>query len=334
MLRVMRWIVILGVLGAASYFGFRAWQRVQPPPLPEGFTVGNGRLEATDIDIATKLAGRLQDVLVREGDTVEAGQVVARMDTRTLEAQLRQAQAKVQQARDAKDSAAAVVVQRQSELAFAKIEYKRAQDLAARKVISDQQLDIARTRVQTSEAVLVEARSAAIEAQAAIDAAVAETERLQVEIDDSILKAPRRGRVQYRLAEPGEVLEAGGRVLTMLDLTDVYMTLFLPEAEAGRVAIGGEARIVFDAAPNLVIPAAVYFVDAEAQFTPKAVETATERQKLAFQVRVRIAPELLRQYEPIVKTGLPGVAYVRLAADRAWPANLQVRLPPQLTPSQ
>ncbi len=334
MLRVMRWIVILGVLGAASYFGFRAWQRMQPPPLPDGFTVGNGRLEATDIDIATKLAGRLQEVMVREGDTVEVGQVVARMDTRTLEAQLRQAQAKVQQARDAKDSAAAVVVQRQSELAFAKIEYKRAQDLAAKKVISDQQLDIARTRVQTSEAVLVAARSAAVEAQAAIDAAIAETERLQVEIDDSILKAPRRGRVQYRLAEPGEVLEAGGRVLTMLDLTDVYMTLFLPEAEAGRVAIGGEARIVFDAAPNLVIPAVVYFVDAEAQFTPKAVETATERQKLAFQVRVRIAPELLRQYEPIVKTGLPGVAYVRLAAERAWPANLQVRLPPQAPPPQ
>lgn len=334
MLRVARWIVIIGVLGAAGYFGFRVWQHMQPPPLPEGFTVGNGRLEATDIDIATKLAGRLQDVLLREGDTVEAGQVVARMDTRTLEAQLRQAQAKVQQARDAKDSAAAVVVQRQSELAFAKIEYKRAQDLAARKVISDQQLDIARTHVQTSEAVLVAARSAVVEAQAAIDAAIAETERLQVEIDDSVLKAPRHGRVQYRLAEPGEVLDAGGRVLTMLDLTDVYMTLFLPEAEAGRVAIGGEARIVLDAAPHLVVPATVYFVDAEAQFTPKTVETATERQKLAFQVRVRIAADLLRQYEPLVKTGLPGVAYVRLAADRPWPESLQVRLPPPLASPQ
>ena len=130
------------------------------------------------------------------------------------------------------------------------------------------------------------------------------------------------------LAEPLEVLEAGGRVLDLIDLTDVYMILYLPEEQAGRAAIGAEARIILDAAPEWVAPAKVYYVAAEAQFTPKTVETAEERQKLAFQVRVRIARDLVRQYEPMIMIGIPGVVYVRLDPNAEWPARLQVRLPP------
>lgn len=324
----LKLLAILVVLGVAGYAVFVLWQRMAPPPLPPGIAVGNGRIEATDIDVATKFAGRLEDVLVREGDTVEPGQILARMDTRTLAAQYREAEAKAQQRRDARQSAAAIVAQREAELAFAKTEYRRSQDIAAKKLISLQQLDTDRTRVETAQAVLVAARAQYVEAGTAIVAAEAEVERLKAEIADAILKAPRHGRVQYRLAEPGEILAAGGRVLTLLDLTDVYMKLFLPETAAGKVAIGAEARLVLDAAPDVVIPAQAYFVAAEAQFTPKAVETAQERQKLAFQVRLRIDPELLRRYEPIVKTGVPGLAYVKLEAATAWPPQLQVKLPP------
>jgi HlyD family secretion protein len=156
---------------------------------------------------------------------------------------------------------------------------------------------------------------------------MAEADRLRIEIDDGILVAPRRGRVQYRMAEAGEVLAPGGRVLDMIDLTDVYMLFYLPEDEAGKATIGAEARLVFDALPGVVIPATVYFVAAEAQFTPKAVETRTERQKLAFQIRARIDQELLARYEPYVKTGLPGVIYVRLDAKAEWPERLQVKIP-------
>ena len=177
-----------------------------------------------------------------------------------------------------------------------------------------------------------QAAHAAAEAQlaladAAIDAAKAQVESVRSRLDDSALKTPINGRVLYRLAEPGEVLPAGGKVFTVLNLTDASMTIFLPTLQAGRLRIGDEARIVLDAIPEYTIPASVSFVSPEAQFTPKEVETRTEREKLMFRVKVRINPTLLAKHGAIMKTGVPGGAYVRLGSDVAWPEQLQVRLP-------
>ena len=145
--------------------------------------------------------------------------------------------------------------------------------------------------------------------------------------EKSTLKAPRRGRIQYRLAEPGEILSAGGRVLTLMDVSDIYMTIFLPAAYAGQLGIGDEGRLVLDPAPDLVIPATVSFVAAEAQFTPKTVETSDERSKLVFRVKLRVDPALLSQYEGRVKSGIRGMGYIRLNGAEDWPDELQVRLP-------
>jgi HlyD family secretion protein len=322
-----RWIVILATAAIAAG-GALTWWKLRPPPLPPGFVSGNGRIEATQIDIATKLPGRIKDVLVREGDFVEAGQTVAQMDTQTLEAELRQAQAQVTQARNALETAKAVVAQRESELTYAESTFKRSEELVRQGFVSPQKLDGDRNTLLTGRAALVAARAQVIQAHSGIDAAIAATQRVDADIQDSTLNAPRAGRVQYRLAEPGEVLPAGGKVVSMLDLSDVYMTLFLPEMLAGRLAVGGEVRLVFDAAPQYVVPATITFVAAEAQFTPKTVETATERQKLTFRVKAQIAPELLRKYLDRVKTGVPGVAYVRLDRNAPWPPNLEVKLPP------
>ena len=166
------------------------------------------------------------------------------------------------------------------------------------------------------------AQTEAVGTRAAVEAGKASVQRITADIEDSELKAPRDGRVQFKVSQPGEVISAGGKVLNLVDLTDVYMTFFLPEALAGRVAIGAEARIVLDAAPDLVIPAKVTFVADVAQFTPKTVETETERQKLMFRVRAHIPEALLREHMEQVKTGLPGVAYVRWRNDAEWPAHL------------
>jgi HlyD family secretion protein len=339
------------VIGAALF----AWQFLQKNGLPDGFASGNGRIEAIEIDIAAKTAGRLRDILVDEGDFITAGQVLARMDTAVLEAQRREAEAELQRARISveiaislvtqreaeREAAQALIAQRKAELDAAQRRLARSQELAPKGAVSTSKLDddraaaeaaraavaAAKANAAGAQAAISQARSNVVAAQAAIEAAQATIQRIQADIDDSVLTSPRDGRVQYRVAQPGEVLASGGTVLNMIDLTDVYMTFFLPTKAAGRIALGTEARLVLDAAPQYVIPAEISFVADEAQFTPKTVETTEERLKLMFRVKARIAPDLLREHLLQVKTGLPGMAYVRLDPRVDWPPELQTRLP-------
>ncbi len=317
--------LVLAALGAAGYGLY--WLR--QPRLPPGFASGNGRVEATEYDIATKRPGRVVEVRVREGDLVQKGQVLAQMDIEELTAQKREAEAQLQRAREAQATAVAVLAQRESERNLARVELARTKALVARDVSSPQQLDRDRTRSETAEAAYRAGKQQIGEAEAAIAAAAAGVQRIQTLLDESTLVSPIRGRVIYRLAEPGEVLSAGGKVVTILDLADVYMTIFLPTEQAGRVAFGAEARMVLDAFPGLVIPATISFASPEAQFTPKEVETRTEREKLMFRFKVKIDQALLEQHLEQVKTGIPGVSYVRLADGGEWPAHLAVRLPPE-----
>ncbi len=157
----------------------------------------------------------------------------------------------------------------------------------------------------------------------ALDAAKHDAELYRVDIADDSLVAPRDGRIQYRVANVGEVLPAGGKVFTMLDTSYVYMDIYLPTLSAGRVKLGSDARIVLDAYPTRAFPAKVTFVASQAQFTPKTVETKDERDTLMFRVRVRIDPERLRAHAAEVRSGLPGMAYVRTDPSVAWPPQLQ-----------
>ena len=310
-------IGIVIVTSASSWYYLN-----QSDPLT-GFASGNGRLEATEIDIATKLQGRVAEILADEGEWVESGQVLARMDTKTLQAQLRQNEAGVRQARNAMLSASALVAQRKSELEFARLEFDRSANLLNKGFITREKFDSDQTRKLSAEATLTAAEAQVTEAQSAIEAAIAEVERIQAELDDSTLTAPCNCRVLYRLAEPGEVISPGGRVLVILDLSDVYMSIYLPTSEATRVQLGADARILLDALPETPIPAQVSFVSPQSQFTPRMVETRSEREKLMFRVKVNIDTGLLTKYKQVVKTGVPGIAYVRLDNSAPWPDKLQ-----------
>ncbi len=350
-----KWLVSVAVVVLVAGAGYFAWQRFRSPDLPAGIATGNGRIEAIDIDIATKTAGRVKQILVDEGDLVTTGQILVKMDTEALEAQRREAEAQLKRAsigvdtaraqvvqrKAEKEAADAIVGQRQAELDAAQKRFARSEQLAKSGSGSIEALDndrarfegakaavaAAKAQVAASDSAIRAAESLVVTAQAAVDAAKATIERIQADINDSTLTAPRDGRVQYRIAQPGEVLGAGGKVLNMIDLTDVFMTFFLPTKQAGRVALGAEVHVVLDAAPQFVFPARATFVADVAQFTPKTVETAEERQKLMFRIKAKIAPDLLKKYVRQVKTGLPGVAYVQLDGNAPWPANLQVKLP-------
>lgn len=353
--RMKKWLIVAVALLILVGLGVAAWLYFGKEDKNKGLVSGNGRIEAVEISVAAKTAGRVKDILVREGGVVAAGQIVALMDTEVLEAQHRQAEAQLKQAESTvettrsqlvqrgseKEAALALVRQRDAELGVARKRAVRSSTLASEAATSQQEADDDSARVQSAVAAvsasraqlaaagatIVTARAEIAGALSAVEAARATVERIQADITDSALKSPREGRVQYRVAQPGEVVAAGGRVLSMVDLSDVYMTFFLPTAAVGKVALGTEVRLVLDAAPQYVIPAQVSFVADVAQFTPKTVETVSERLKLMFRVRARIAPDLLRKHITQVKTGLPGMAYIRLNPAAPWPAHLQSKPP-------
>jgi HlyD family secretion protein len=337
----------------AVALGILAWFWLGRAPAPDGLASGNGRLEAVELELSTRIPARLLSLQVQEGEQVRAGQVLARLDCAPLQAQRGEAQAQLQRARDAeatsrsqvalrrseRDAAVAQIGQRDAELQAARSRLERSRQLLAVGGVSRQQFDDDRAGVGSAEGALTAARAQAaaasaaieaarlqaVEAGSAIGAAQAALRRVDVDLQDCSLLAPVNGQVQYVVARPGEMLGVGARVVSLLDTSDLGMSFFLPESDAGKVVIGDEARIVPDALGGRVVPAVVSYVSAVAQFTPKTVETANERQKLMFRVRARVDARWAAAHRPELKSGMPGMAYVRLRRDLAWPARLLVR---------
>ncbi len=268
-----------GDAGDANDHGFVSSAHAQPPEpirkliewlramtLPAGIIKAEGRIEATQIDVSSKYAGELVEVAVQEGDKVAAGQVIARVSSPELEAQLQAAQLNLRSAREA-----------------------RAED--------------------------------------AIKAAEAQVEQIKSMIGDLRLVSPREGKVQYQLAYAGAHVAAGAPIVTLIDLADVYMTVFVRAAYAAKLGPGDEARLILDAAPDYVIPATVGFV-ASNPSASNLVETKEELAKQMLRVDLKIDPKVLQAYYAKVETGLRGAGFVRTKPDAKWPADLQVKLPP------
>jgi HlyD family secretion protein len=315
---VLALVLLAVVLGFAAYAFFSGAEK-----LPPGIISGNGRIEARQIDIMARYAGRVLEIRVQEGDVVEPGQIIAVLETRELGAALRAAEARIARAHQNRVMSGAAIAQQRSTLHLATLEFDRAQTLHHRGLAAEQFLDQRRASRQNAAAALEAAQGSLLAAEADIRAAEADADRIREQIAEATLTAPKAGRMLYRLAEPGELIAAGGPIATILDLSDVYMTIFLPTREAGALAIGAPARIVLDSAPDAVLPGRVSFVSPEAQFTPRQVETRTERENLMYRVRVRIPDALVDRDINQIKTGVTGVAYVRIDLQAPWPERLE-----------
>ena len=326
--RALRWILVAAAVVVVAFIVIRVWS-AKKGALPDGIVSGNGRLEAKLVDISPKEPLRIKQVLVNEGDLVKPNQVLVQMDTTTLAAQLTEAKATVAAEEERMTLAQASIVKQQSEINLAAIEVKRAEKLVKEGAGSQRDLDVRRTRLETTKAALAEAQAVLATAKQRAEAARASAHTIQTRIDDATLRSPVTGRVLYRLAEPGEVLAAGGKALTLVNLEDIYMEIFVPSEQAAKIKIGADARITVDYDPKHSIAAYVSFVSPEAQFTPKQVETASEREKLMFRVKIQLPKELAAQYVERIKTGIRGVGYVRYDPSAKWPDRLQNVIRPQ-----
>src|SRR5579872_2469753 len=314
-------VVVLLAGGGAGYY---AWKAAHPP-MPLGISVGNGRIEADEIDISTKFAGRVAELLVDIGDMVAPGQIVARMDTRDIEQSLSKSEAQARQAQRSIDEAQANLTQQQTQRTLAQQEMERTTQLLKNGWTTQEIADQRKQALDGAVAAYNAAQARVEVAQHALEAAQHDAGFYKVQIADNTLVAPKAGRIQYRLANIGEVLAAGGKVFTMLDFSYVYMDVYLPTLEAGKVKVGADARIVLDAYPDHPIPAQVSFVASQSQFTPKTVETQSERDKLMFRIRLRIDQDRLIAHADAVRSGLPGVGYVHWDPTTEWPGSLQAK---------
>ncbi len=319
----LRRSLLLLLLFAIAIAG-TVWYYRQPADLSSDLLYGNGRLEATEVDVATKIAGRVASVYADEGDHLQQHQKIAELEVNDIRAQLRAAEAQILQAQQSKLEALAGVASAQSQYNLAKVTLERSEKLMSKNFISKDQRDQVRSALQVAKANFSAAQIRVSVAEAAEAAAKASADVIRSTLQDTTLTAPISGRVLYRLAEPGEVLSAGSKVVTLLDLSDVYMSVYLSAAESGQVMLGTPARIMLDALPE-PIPAKVVYVAPRAQFTPKEVETRNEREKLMFRIKVRVDPDWLLAHAALAKPGMPGVAYIKLSADTEWPAQLPVR---------
>jgi HlyD family secretion protein len=326
--RALKWIVAVLAVAVVALIGFRFWKGKQSA-LPEGIASGNGRVEANLVDVSAKEALRVKTVLVDEGALVTPGQVLVQLDTDTLQAELAAANAAVAAAQGRLAVANASIHKQKSEIGLAEVEVKRSQKLVEEGAGSQRDLDVRKTTLETTSASLSQANAMLAAAKQQVDVAQANAAVVQTRIDDATLKSPVTGRVLYRLAEAGEVLAPGGKALTLVNLDDVYMEIFLPSQQAARLKIGAEGRITVDYDPEHAAAGYVSFVSPEAQFTPKQVETKSEREKLMFRVKIQLPREFASQYVDQIKTGVRGMGYVKVDPSAIWPDRLQHLVAPR-----
>ncbi len=317
--KVILYSILVIIAGVVLFF---VKDYMSPSKELEGIASGNGRIETIQVDITARYGGRVMDIYVQEGDMVKKGQLLAKLDTKELDAHLKVLVAGVEQAKQNKNYAQAIVSQRESELKLREKNFIRTKSLYNGNSIALINLEQDETAFNTAEAALLAAKAQVTNFDASINAAKAQVEVMAVKLEECNLHSPVTGRVLYHLVEEGEMISNGGKTLVVLDLLNTYMTIFLPTSEAGLVDIGSEARIVLDALPNIALPSKVSFVSPQAQFTPKEIETASEREKLMFRVKVKIDAKLLENHMKKIKTGLPGMAYVRLNSEIPWPETL------------
>jgi HlyD family secretion protein len=272
----------------------------------------SGHIEATEIRLAAKVGGRLLEAPLEEGDTVTAGELVARLETVDAEHQLAQARANVEAAdaqlrlllagsraedlRRAEDQMA----QAQAELDAARRDLDRLSGLADRGSATEKSRDDAATRKEIAERAVAAARAqldklvagprrqeieAARAQRASAQAMVAAVEQ---QITDATVLAPADGVVTARIAEPGEILPPGATMAILTDLDRPWLTVWIDEPSLSRVTLGQSVTVRVDGSDQS-FDGTVSFISPVAEFTPKNVQTPDERAKLVFRVKVQLA---------------------------------------------
>lgn len=307
--------------------GAMIWSYLQPESkLPAGFAVSNGRLELKRIDVATLYAGRVEKMLVDEGDEVEVGQILSELSSAQSRSRLAGAQAVEKQAQKAVLRAEAEVNNQRHQQRLAQLEFDNARQMKRENLISATELKQRQSALNSANASVEAAVAAQAEAVAAVERAKADIDAATSADEDMRILSPKLGRIEYRLVDEGNVVGEGNNIVSLLDPTDASMNIFLSTHEVSRLKIGDEARIALDGV-SAVFPATISFISKDAQFTPKSVETQDERANLVFKVKLKIPSDVALKYRRLLKAGMRGNGFVRTDETQPWVQEWSISLP-------
>lgn len=316
-------IVILGLLALAVYIA------MQRTPKDSGTLKVSGTIETISVALSFKIGGRMTERLVDEGQIVRAGQLVARLEDDELrhERNGRAAEELASRANVADLEAGSrreEIAQGEAALARMRADAERlskdalrAEALYKREVIPLKELDAARAGRDASTAAVHEAEQrlkllrsgprpdAVRQARARVESAAAGKALAETRLTQSILASPLSGLVLAKHAEPGEMLAPGAPVVTVGKMDEVWMRAYIPESELGLVKVGQAARVSVDSWPGRSFDGKISFISPEAEFTPKNVQTAKERVKLVYRIKITLANPKME-----LKPGMPADAVI------------------------
>ncbi|MGB9206194.1 MAG: efflux RND transporter periplasmic adaptor subunit [Terriglobales bacterium] len=322
-------IVLAAVIAACVYF----YPRLTKKSEPENQLTLSGNIEAHESLVSFKVQGRIVDLPVEEGQSVESGTLLARLDDADYRQKVRIDEANVH----VRESNLALVLagtreqelkaseqtmlDAQADLQQKKLDYDRAQRLFGKDEVSAQDRDLAETARKRAEATFLAAQqryNEAVEGSRKEDIAIAHANVTEasatlglsrVNLDYATLRAPSAGVITVRQAELGEVVVPGTPVVTLADLDHIWLRAYIAEPDLGRIRWGQEATVTTDTYPGRQYRGRISFISSTAEFTPKSVQTYKERVTLVYRIKIDIDNP---SHE--LKPGMPADAHISLAA--------------------
>ena len=262
-------VILVLVSGVWFYFVNRPIREV----------IATGTMEAIEVNVGSKIAGRILEIKVEEGDKVKRGQVLATLEVPEVKAKVREAGAAVAAAK--------------SRYETIKLDYDRARDLYNKGVISKRSFDEAKGALDVAEAALRQAK--AVEDVA------------KIALSEAIVSAPVTGTVILKAMEAGELVNTGAAIVTLADLSKIYLTVYVPEKDVGRVKLVQSVEIMVDSYPEEKFTGKVIYISPQAEFTPKYIQTKEERVTQVFGVKIEVSNPQLK-----LKPGLPADAIITI----------------------
>jgi HlyD family secretion protein len=309
---------LIGMIGlAAVSYALFLW--LSPPALPEGFLYGNGRIEATEVTVSAEVGARVLESSLVEGRTVQANDLLVRLDETDLKTRLKQAEANAIAAQRAEAQVARQLDTARHHAQTADADLARYRKLRETGDVSAQMLDRAENQQREARGQVETLAARQAQAAASREAASREVELLRSQAAKTVIRAPSAGTILTKGIEAGELAAPGRTIAVIADLARIELKIYVPESEIGKIKLNDPARVRVDAFPQRYFEARVARVDPRAQFTPKDVHMPDERARLVFGVTLTVDNK-----EGYLKPGMPADAWVRWKPEVPWPEKLAV----------